>query len=442
MNIKNILRAIFHSVNVVDVFTPTSVARLTFIDRNEIDGNFDRNFKQRGRNIIVFGQSGSGKTTFLNRYFEKNKLKSLIIQCDSNMSFQNMIDQIYDQLDPYYKSSSSHTIGYKTKMDYSLKAGLQKTESQIETSSSSTNNYDRMLAPQLSINRLADLLGKSDKILVVEDFHKMQENDKKCLADMIKVFMDKSNVYPKLKIICVGAANTARDIVKLESNLRNRVYECEIPLLRDDEIERIVRKGCLLLNIQMEDSLVEKIVHYSNRLGTIAHELSYDVCYSEKIHKTQYRLVDIPDSSFEYAVESYLDSRSDTLWEVYDRAIQDSLGWYILRTLSFQPHTKLPFRTICRRVNNEKHSFTENQVALKLAELSTPEIGILRNHYNGSKYSISDPFWGAFIKLRIAKEQRDNAKALADEHNTNLLLQNQNDIEAMLLKILLEKSKH
>ena len=79
MNIKNILRAIFHSVNVVDVFTPTSVARLTFIDRNEIDGNFDRNFKQRGRNIIVFGQSGSGKTTFLNRYFEKNKLKIEII---------------------------------------------------------------------------------------------------------------------------------------------------------------------------------------------------------------------------------------------------------------------------------------------------------------------------------------------------------------------------
>lgn len=159
MNIRNILRFVFNSVNVEDVFTPTSVARLTFISRNEIEDNFDRNFKQRGRNIIVFGQSGSGKTTFLNRYFEKNKIKPLIIQCDSNMTFQNMIDQIFDQLNPYYKSSSSHTVGFKTKSGYSLKAGFQENESQIETSSNSTNNYDRMLHPVLSVNRLSVLLG-------------------------------------------------------------------------------------------------------------------------------------------------------------------------------------------------------------------------------------------------------------------------------------------
>lgn len=440
MTIRSFFRAIFNPAKTVDVFTPTSVARLTYIKREDIEANFNRNFKLTGRNIIVFGLSGSGKTTFLNSYFEANKIKYLVIQCDSDMQFEEMIAQIFDKLNSYYKSSTSQKTEIKNSSNFSLKVGQHKAGLQIESSDSSTDNYNRIISPQLSIDRLADMLGKSGYTLVIEDFHKMQEYERRRLADMIKIFMDKSNEYKKLKIICVGAANTARDILKLDNNLRNRVYECEIPLLRDKEIEEIVKKGCILLNIQMENTLIEKIVHYSNRLGTIAHELSYDVCCYCNIIKTQCHLINIPDNSFTFAVESYIDSRSDTIQEIYDRAIQDSLGWYILRTLSLQPHSKLPFRTICKRVNTLSHSFSDNQVALKLAELSTPEIGILRNHYNGSKYSISDPFWGAFIKLRIATEKKDNAKAFADQHNVNLLLQNQNDIESLLLKILLERN--
>jgi hypothetical protein len=53
--------------------------------------------------------------------------------------------------------------------------------------------------------------------------------------------------------------------------------------------------------------------------------------------------------------------------------------------------------------------------------------------------SISDPFWGAFIKMRIAQEQAERQKAFKNYNNRNLQLQNQNDVEAMLLQILLNK---
>ena len=51
-------------------------------------------------------------------------------------------------------------------------------------------------------------------------------------------------------------------------------------------------------------------------------------------------------------------------------------------------------------------------------------------------FAVSDPFWGAFIKMRIAQEQVEREKAIKNSYNRNLQLQNQNDVEAMLLRIL------
>lgn len=91
------------------------------------------------------------------------------------------------------------------------------------------------------------------------------------------------------------------------------------------------------------------------------------------------------------------------------------------------------------KVYTVDHPFTEDEIALKLAELSTAEVGILRSDFNSSMFAVSDPFWGAFIKMRIAQEQAEREKAIKNSYNRNLQLQNQNDVEAMLLRILLNK---
>lgn len=256
---------------------------------------------------------------------------------------------------------------------------------------------------------------------------------------MLKVFIDYANKYPKLKVICIGAVDTAREIVKLDNNLKQRVYECEIPLLTDTEIKEIVVRGCELLNIEMTKDLIERIVHYSNQLGALAHQLSYDVCECEGIIKSQVKRKHLSGEKFSNAVEGYIDARSDTLREVYEKAVKDPLGWYILKTFANRPLSKLSLKTISKKVNTAEHPFSENEIALKLAELSTVEMGILRSDFNSSMFSISDPFWGAFIKMRIAQEQAERQKAFKNYNNRNLQLQNQNDVEAMLLQILLNK---
>ena len=430
---------VFNPYKIEEVFTPASSAELTFVRRASIEKKFDNQFRIHGRQIIVYGHSGSGKTTFLNKYFKENKISVITIHCDSGMSFDQILLNSFDQLNQFYKKEKSFTREESAGLYGGIESSAFKSQAKLTSSEASISSFARLVNPQITPQRLADALGCSKRILVIEDFHKLEECEKKRLADMLKVFIDQSNHYPRLKVICIGAVDTAREIIKLDNNLKQRVYECEIPLLSEAEIKEIVGRGCNLLNISMSNDLVERIVHYSNQLGALAHQLSYDVCIAEGVEKTLLKRKKLNGEKFAKAVEGYLDARSDSLKEIYDKAVKDPLGWYILRSFADRPLSRMSLKVICRRVNTADHPFAENDIALKLAELSTAEVGILRSDFNASSFTVSDPFWGAFIKMRIAQEQTERAKAIKDSTNMNLRLQNQNDIEALLLRILINK---
>ena len=58
--------------------------------------------------------------------------------------------------------------------------------------------------------------------------------------------MDKSADYPYLKIIALGAVNTGREVVEYDTEMRNRVSEIEVTLMKDPE-RRISFKGFINL---------------------------------------------------------------------------------------------------------------------------------------------------------------------------------------------------
>lgn len=437
--ITSLWRGLFKPYLIEKVFTPSSSAELTFVRRSSIEKKFHRQFKLCGKQIIVYGHSGSGKTTFLNKYFKEKNVSTITVQCASGMIFNQLLLNAFDQLGSFYKQSGSISETDGTRFLGGVESNGLISQSETTSSVTRSDSFTRLVHPQITPQRLAETLGAANKVLIIEDFHKLADEEKKKLADMLKVFIDQANNYPNLKVVCIGAVDTAREIVKLDNNLKQRVYECEIPLLNDIEIKEIVVRGCELLNISMTTDLIERIVHYSNQLGALAHQLCYDVCECEGITKSQLKKKHLTGEKFANAVEGYIDARSDTLREVYDRAVKDPLGWYILRTFANRPLSKLSLKSISRKVNTFEHPFSENEIALKLAELSTVEVGILRNDFNSSMFAVSDPFWGAFIKMKIAQEQAEREKAIKNNNNRNLQLQNQNDIEAMLLQILLNK---
>ena len=231
----------------------------------------------------------------------------------------------------------------------------------------------------------------------------------------------------------------------LDPNLKNRVAETKITMLTDDEIKEIILNGCRLLNIEMEPALIDKLVYYSARLGSTAHQMCLDICSAEGIDKTQKKKVLIKDNAFNHAVSCFVKHNEGTLTSIYETAVKDELGWYILKTVSGNSHKKLSCQEIFKRVNNRKHSFPEEEIKKRLDKFCQPPFSVLFYDSNSEKYCLASPFWDAFLRMQFAYEAANREAAGKNKANKNLKLVSQKNINASvdnhMLELLIELRK-
>ena len=433
----NILRR-FKFNKLSEVFTPNTVAKLSYVVRDNIENELSKNLTLSGRQIILYGHSGGGKTTLVRRKIRELKINYIMSHCETNTTFTELLLNAFDGLNKFYISEKntnrSYSISSKLKAEYnSLLSEINSTISQSESF-----KLVRIVPPQLTPQKLAQFLGEVHAVWIIEDFHKISITEKQRIADVLKVFIDSANDFPDVKIICIGAVDTARELIQLDSNLFPRISEIHVPLLTDEEIKCFIEKGCKLLRISMSDKLIDKIVFYSNNLGSLAHQMCYDICFSNNINRTLIFKKYIDDAYFKNAIEAYINSNSDTLKSVYDSLVKDKLVWYILKSFVIAGKS-INYNEIKMRVNKRNRNYLEEEINQKLIELSDIECNIIRYDANSGKYSISTPFWGAFLKMQFAIEDAERNRAQKNRINPNLILKDQNDADAYLYSLILKQ---
>lgn len=428
-------------IKLEEVFTPATAAEVNYVERKDIDAQLLAEMKTPGKQIIVFGHSGSGKTSSVRNLLNKNKFIFIRTHCESNTTFEQLIINAFDELNVYVVSGRTHKQSSALKGNIATEYNSIKASIGSESTSEIGETYSRLLPPQLTPQKLAKFLGKGKIVWLIEDFHKVSLDEKLRIADVIKIFVDNANDCPSSKIICIGACHSAHELIQLDPNLQARVSEISVPLLTDEEIEKIIRNGFSLLNIVPSQSLVEKLVFYSDRLGASAHQMCMDICKGEHIHKTRFKKHQIDDSSFQFAVDGFIKRSSDTLKSIYDSAIKNELGWYILKTLTNNAIDKLSFEEICKRVNQGKETFGEEAIKAKLDELQSPAFDIVYYNSKTEKYAFSTPFWHRFLRLQFSIEKADISRKQKNKRNRNLALVSNDSKYQIVDKSMLELIK-
>lgn len=435
---KEFIKVLFKRNNLGEVFTPNTIAKLSYVDREKLEEELSKYLKLEGRQIILYGHSGGGKTTLIRKKIKDLKANYILSHCETSSTFNDLLLNAFDCLNRFYIAEQSSNRNYS--ISAKLKVEYQGILSEMNSQKSLTEGVKlvRIVPPQLTPQKLAQFFGEVHAVWIIEDFHKISIEEKQRIADVLKIFIDAANDFPDIKIICIGAVDSARELIKLDSNLFPRISEIHVPLLTDEEIRCIIEKGCKLLRISMSSNLIDKIIFYSNNLASLTHQMCYDICFSNNVSKTLLLKKHIDDSFFKNAIEAYIKSNSDTLKSVYDSLVKDQLVWYILKTL-VTAGKNINFGEIKARVNKRKRNYSEDDINTKLQELSSLKYNIIRYDPNSDKFSISTPFWGAFLKMQFAIEEAERNKAQKDRFNPNLILKDQNDIDADLYNLILKQ---
>lgn len=405
-----------------DVFTPTTYAKLTYVERKpEISDRLFDALTQQGMQIVIYGPSGSGKSTLV-----QNKLRQIYedhidTKCTSATTYDQLLLSAFDKLDRYYvaETGEKKTRGISTSMSSSY---LNiKNQISATVSHEKTLKLNRVVPPQLTGERLAGFLGEAECAWLLEDFHKVQRKDKTKLSELMKTFMDSAHTYPYVKIVAIGAVASARQVIEHNKEMRGRVAEIEVPLMGDEEIREILVKGEQLLNLNFDPAVKQNIVRYSCQLPQVVHQLALNICLSKDILRTQEECVDIQQADLDNAVRRYLQNSSDTLITVFSKALKrqrqrkyDNCR-IILQTLAYLPLRGATYKEILEEIRKDKPDYPPGNLTFYLQQLRIPARGeIVRLDSYSRKYAFSDPFYKAYA-MCVFKSSRKGQEQLEVE---------------------------
>jgi septin family protein len=172
------LKFLFKKYDLKKVFTPTSYASLTFINRPTLNNQIEKFISQVGMQIIIYGHSGSGKSTLINNILKEKNFKVITSRVVKGTAFNDLIYDAFDKLSSYYtcEISSKQTLKIKDSLKQDYK--VLKSELSKETVHEEGSRKVRVLPVQLTSQRLGEFLGAADCVWVIEDFHKINEEEK------------------------------------------------------------------------------------------------------------------------------------------------------------------------------------------------------------------------------------------------------------------------
>ncbi|APQ16176.1 ATP-binding protein [Maribacter hydrothermalis] len=393
-----------------EVFTPSQPASYTFVERKSVDSRLDRALRTPGKQIIVYGYSGVGKTTLLTNKFKSQNISTIITRCVSGMTLADIVKDAFNQLEVFFVSQADKLEGNKIGGDISASYFGIKASISAEVRDDNKLTIKRAVELPITPQTLAKYIGESNNCWVIEDFHKIKSDDKILLAQIMKVFMDSSVDYPKLKIIAIGAVNTAREVVQFDPEMKNRISEIEVPLMSNDNLASIIEVGEKLLNIVIPSNVSNKIIAYSSGLPAVTHQLGLLVCELNNVLKTHVspKALEIKINTFDAALDEFLAENSDTYKAIYESAIKvvhkrkSENPKDILKAILASNKENVTVSDIKETLQLQDRNYKGNNLKKYVDELTLPTRSeILRLNKNSNSYYFANPFIKAYCQCTL-----------------------------------------
>ncbi|NHC47129.1 hypothetical protein [Motilibacter aurantiacus] len=241
---------------------------------------------------------------------------------------------------------------------------------------------------------------------MIEDFHKVPAEEKTKVAQALKVFSDLGADYPSLKIVAVGATETAREVVEYDREMSNRVAEVLVPMMTDAELHEILTNGEQLLNLDMTE-IRDEISGFSVGLASVCHHLALNACLAAHVEATATEVVALTAEDLAKATSRYVDESSDTLKGTFDRALVrhkvrrfDNCRLILAALAAASPEGLLhaePLTSI-----RAKHAdYPPGNLTSYLRQLVGEERGSVLRHGTDGRFRFAEPLYHAYAQARL-----------------------------------------
>jgi hypothetical protein len=426
-----------------EVFTPGQPADKAFVRRLQEEQDFADALDERGTQVLVWGESGAGKTSLVLSVLRSRKQAFITTRCTAGTTYPLILASAFERINALVlERATNHdtrTLGVGTEIGGSVSPVTLKTEAEWEKGRS--EDFVSLVPAQLTAEALALRMGQKGLVWVIEDFHKVSDETRKELSDAMKVFSDESVEHPRLTLVVLGVSESAGDILTAPANMGGRLADIELASLDDDQLGEILDTGQDLLNVDFAD-VRELIIRHSVGVASITHALAAECCRAAGVRSTSESRTPITAAALEVAKAAYTRKRSGDMRQKFDTALEvvATRRYHnyaiILKALASLDEGGATHAEILAQIRLDHPNYPPGNLTTYLRKLQADDRSALIRKTSQGRFRYDQPLQHAYAILRfkrvtssgaaafwttnelsVSEGEKDEAARLADEEN-------------------------
>jgi len=258
-----------------DVFTPAApaVGSIVYTRRRGPEQQFEDTLNEQGTQVLVYGDSAIGKTSFVLTELRHKKIEHVRVQCSSKMTWEQISNELLRELKEGIEHREVTAKAISPELSVNVYVGKAKLGSE------SSKQIEKIIGGNLgTVQHITDILCKKEISLVIDDFEKAKvSHTKVCVANLAKNLSDRAGRGKSARVIIVGISDNADDLIEADLSIASRLQALKIPRMYDEEMEEILNVGFAKLGIRSEGTVIRSLASSFGGFPKYAHGIGLEV---------------------------------------------------------------------------------------------------------------------------------------------------------------------
>lgn len=297
----------------------TEILKDSYVDRGDLDSKI-ASYLKRNNHIAIRGASKSGKS-WLRQRIVNDPIK---IQCRLKKTaadiYREALGQIGVKLETSVKKSNTLEGTVEAESEFGINL-IGKVKARFGAKGAGTSEVAAEPLRQ-NINDLdfiCELIKESGRRLVIEDFHYLDQAERKKFAFDLKTMWDLG-----LYVVVVGVWSDNNLLLHLNTDLTGRVREVSVVWTNPD-LHKILDRGCDALNIEMSDDVRDMLVDISYGNAGILQRIVIDTLDHAGIQERKFTKQSVTDVAHVEAAAMFYADELNTVYQKFAQNVSEGI---------------------------------------------------------------------------------------------------------------------